>query len=111
MITSALTIIRGFAIAALFVYANPEARADDRTGRGRALLTNNCGQCHALGRRGESPVVTAPPFRRIGERMDMNELMTRMRDGLSSGHRDMPMFRFGLEDRRAIRSYLYSIQD
>jgi hypothetical protein len=48
---------------------------------------------------------------RIGERMDMDELMTRMREGLSSGHRDMPMFRFSREDGRAIRSYLNTIQD
>jgi hypothetical protein len=43
--------------------------------------------------------------------MDMDELMERMREGLSSGHRDMPMFRFSREDRRAIRSYLNTIQE
>jgi len=43
--------------------------------------------------------------------MDLNELMARMREGLSSGHRDMPMFRFSREDARAIRSYLNSIRE
>ena len=87
------------------------AVADERAERGRLLLTQNCADCHALGRTGESPLPSAPPFRRIGERMDLNELMARMREGLSSGHRDMPMFRFSREDARAIRSYLNSIRE
>jgi mono/diheme cytochrome c family protein len=86
------------------------APADEAAERGRLLLAQHCAQCHALGRTGESPLPSAPPFRRIGERMDMDELMVRMREGLSSGHRDMPMFRFSREDGRAIRSYLNLIQ-
>jgi hypothetical protein len=38
----------------------------------------------------------------------MDELMVRMREGLSSGHRDMPMFRFSREDGR--RSGVISAQ-
>jgi len=86
------------------------AFADERSNRGRALLAQHCAHCHAIGTTGESPLPLAPPFRRIGERMDMDELMTRMREGLSSGHRQMPMFRFSRDDRRAIRSYLNLIQ-
>ena len=110
MITLRVAIARWLAVAALLVCAG-SARADERAARGRALLAENCGQCHALGQTGESPLAAAPPFRRIGERIDMDELMTRMREGLSSGHRDMPMFRFNPEDRRAIRSYLNTIQE
>ena len=88
-----------------------DAFADERAERGQLLLTEHCAQCHALGRTGESPVPSAPAFRRIGERMDIDELMARMREGLSSGHKDMPMFRFSREDARAIRSYLNTIQD
>jgi hypothetical protein len=43
--------------------------------------------------------------------MDLDELLRRMREGLSSGHRDMPMFRFSRSDAVAIRSYLTSIQE
>lgn len=87
------------------------ALADERAERGRSLLAQHCAKCHAIGRTGESPLPSAPPFRRIGERMDMDELMTRMREGLSSGHRDMPMFRFSRLDAGAIRSYLVTIQE
>jgi cytochrome c len=97
--------------AAALVSPCSVALGDSRVERGRSLLAVNCAECHALGRTGESHLPSAPPFRRIGERMDMEELMTRMREGLSSGHRDMPMFRFSLDDRRAIRSYLNAIQD
>lgn len=100
-----------FLPAAGLLISSTMALAEKRAERGRALLTEHCAHCHALGRTGESPLPTAPPFRRIGERADMDELMTRMREGLSSGHRDMPMFRFSREDGRAIRSYLNTIQD
>ena len=97
--------------AAILLLCSYPALADERADRGRSLLTQHCSQCHALGRTDNSPLPSAPPFRRIGERMDMEELMRRMQEGLSSGHRDMPMFRFSGEERRAIRSYLGTIQD
>ena len=97
--------------AAGLIICSSLALADERSERGRLLLTEHCANCHALGKTGESPLPPAPPFRRIGERMDIDELMMRMREGLSSGHRDMPMFRFSREDARAIRSYLNSIQE
>jgi len=85
--------------------------ADERSEHGRALLANNCANCHAIGRTGQSPLVAAPPFRRLSDRLDFDELMERLLNGLSSGHRDMPAFRFSREDAHAIRSYLNSIQD
>lgn len=97
--------------AAVLLACSYPSLADERADRGRSLLTRHCAHCHALGRTGDSPLPSAPPFRRIGERMDMDELVRRMREGLSSGHRDMPMFRFNREDGRAIRSYLATIQD
>ena len=100
----------GLPTAVLIIGASP-ALADQAAVRGLSLLTEHCAQCHALGRTGNSTLPSAPPFRRIGERMDMDELMMRMQEGLSSGHRAMPLFRFSREDRRAIRSYLNTIQD
>lgn len=84
--------------------------ADRRTDRGKFLLSQNCEQCHAVGRDGQSPLAAAPPFRRIGERMGQDELLQRLREGLSSAHRDMPTFRFSRPDALAIRAYLNSIQ-
>lgn len=85
--------------------------ATDRVDRGRSLLAQHCAGCHAIGRGGQSPLPAAPPFRTIGNRLDMDELFERMLEGLSSAHRDMPMFRFSREDAHAVRSYLNTIQE
>jgi mono/diheme cytochrome c family protein len=87
-----------------------DAFAADRIDRGRALLAQHCAGCHAIDRTGPSPLPAAPAFRTIGDRLDLEELFERMREGLSSGHKQMPTFRFDREDAHAIRSYLNSIQ-
>ena len=86
------------------------AAAQDRIARGRALLTQMCSSCHAVGTRGASPNPAAPAFRIISRRMDLDDLYERLREGLSSGHRDMPTFRFSREDARAVRAYLRTIE-
>ena len=78
--------------------------------RGLALAERMCSQCHAIGRRGESPHVVAPPFRALDRRLDLDSYMDRLREGLMTGHPDMPTFRFTREDARAFVLYLRSIQ-
>jgi mono/diheme cytochrome c family protein len=87
------------------------AAAQDRVARGKALLIEMCSSCHAVGATGTSPNPAAPPFRIISRRMGIDELYERLREGLSSGHRDMPTFRFSREDARAVRTYLHTIQE
>jgi len=69
-----------------------------------------CSQCHEIGRRGESPHAGAPPFRALDRRLDLDSFMERLREGLMSGHPDMPTFRFTREDARTFVLYLRSIQ-
>ena len=78
--------------------------------RGRALAERMCSQCHAIGTRGQSPLVGAPAFRALDRRVDLDSFMDRLREGLMSGHPDMPTFRFTREDARAFVLYLRSIQ-
>ena len=78
--------------------------------RGRALAERMCSQCHAIGKRGESPHVGAPAFRALDRRVDLDSFMERLREGLIVGHSDMPTFRFTREDARAFLLYLRSIQ-
>jgi len=88
------------------------SQADDSAlrRRGEALAERMCASCHAIGRTGESPHVGAPPFRRLERRIDIDGFIDRLRDGLTSGHPDMPTFRFTREDARAFVDYLRSIQ-
>jgi mono/diheme cytochrome c family protein len=78
--------------------------------QGRALAERMCAQCHAVGRRGESPHAGAPLFRELGRRVDLDTFVDRLREGLMSDHPDMPMFHFDGENARAFRLYLRSIQ-
>jgi len=69
-----------------------------------------CVPCHAIGRRGSSPHRAAPAFRELSRRVDLDRFSIRLREGLISGHPDMPMFRFARDDARALTAYLRSIQ-
>ena len=77
---------------------------------GRALAERMCSRCHAIGRSGSSPHSPAPPFRALENRVDLDSFTARLREGLISGHPDMPMFRFTREDARALTAYLRAIQ-
>jgi cytochrome c len=79
--------------------------------RGQDLLTTNCARCHAIGRTGQSTHPEAPPFRTLGSRYPIDALAEALAEGLSSGHPDMPEFRFEIADVNAILAYLNSIQE
>ena len=59
---------------------------------------------------GSSPHAAAPTFRSLARRVDLDTFMHRLREGLISGHSDMPTFRFKREDARALVDYLRAIQ-
>jgi mono/diheme cytochrome c family protein len=79
--------------------------------RGEGLLTTNCSRCHAVGRTGNSTHPQAPTFRTLGQRYPIEVLAEALAEGLSSGHPDMPEFRFEIDDVDAILAYLESIQE
>jgi mono/diheme cytochrome c family protein len=78
--------------------------------QGAALAERLCGDCHAVGKTGASPHAPAPAFRELGDRVDLDDFAHRLRQGLTSGHPDMPTFRFTCDDARALTAYLRSIQ-
>jgi cytochrome c553 len=89
------------------------AVADDvnmRLRQGEALASKMCGRCHAIGRSGQSPHIGAPAFRTLDERLDLDSFMQRLQTGLTSGHPDMPTFKFSRNDARMLIAYLRSIQ-
>jgi cytochrome c len=78
--------------------------------RGRLLAEEICAGCHAIGRADQSPHAGAPPFRTLDRRLDLDAFAERLRNGLTSGHPDMPTFRFTRQDARALVAYLRFIQ-
>ena len=77
--------------------------------RGKLLLQENCGRCHAIGAAGKSPLKRAPPMRTIYARFSPLELQAELREGMVSKHRAMPQIDFSDEDVDAILAYLYGL--
>ena len=107
-------ILRGGAlslITASFVLPllGTTAQAQD-VRHGRALVAEFCARCHAIGKTGESRHVSAPPFRTLGRNFDLDQFPRLLERGISSGHPDMPEFKFSHDDARDVRAYLFTIQ-
>jgi cytochrome c len=98
------------AVAAAVLVATIPAVAAGDLKLGEALLTKNCGPCHAVGRSGDSPRKDAPAFRTLGKRYPIESLEEALGEGIMSGHPDMPEFSFDAEEVGAIIAYLKSIQ-
>ena len=63
--------------------------------RGRVIAERHCATCHAVGRTGLSPYASAPPFRTLHERYDVEALAEALAEGIVVGHggaRQMPQF-------------------
>ena len=86
------------------------ASAQEPVRHGRALLKEFCARCHAIGKSGRSPHAGAPPFNTLGRSFDLDEFPRLLERGISSGHPDMPEFKFSEDDAIAVQAYLRSIQ-
>jgi mono/diheme cytochrome c family protein len=78
---------------------------------GRDLAKQFCARCHAIGKHDRSPRAGAPPFRQLGERIDLEALPRRLQRGLAATHPAMPEFRFKPRDAHDLRDYLRTIQE
>jgi mono/diheme cytochrome c family protein len=87
------------------------AQAQDPARHGRALVEEFCSRCHAIGKTGDSLHIGAPPFRTLGRSFDLDQFPRLLERGISSGHPDMPEFKFSADDARAVRAYLRTIQE
>ena len=77
--------------------------------RGKIILQDKCGRCHAIEAVGESPLGEAPPMRDIYAKFNPRELQAELSEGMVSKHREMPQIDFSDEDVDAILAYLYAL--
>lgn len=115
---AALGLKCGMGVAALCALSlalpgllGPLAAEKDLTARGRVLVEQNCGRCHAPGKEGDSPHAEARPFRTLSSKYPVEDLAESLAEGIVSGHPEMPIFVFEPQDVAAIIDYLESIQD
>lgn len=86
------------------------AQAQDPVRHGRALVGEFCASCHAVGAGGRSPHRSAPPFRELSRSFDLDDFPRLLARGISATHPDMPEIKFSVDDARAVRDYLRTIQ-
>ncbi len=85
------------------------AESNKLAARGKLILQENCGRCHAIEAVGDSPLKEAPPMRDIYVRFAPRELQAELSQGMVSKHKEMPQIEFSDEDVYAIMTYLYAL--
>jgi mono/diheme cytochrome c family protein len=93
----------------LFVCALSAQAQQLTTDAGRELLERLCSTCHAISLTDKSRHPSAPPFRDLMKRYKAELLAEALAEGLSTGHPDMPEFKFEQEQVAAIVEYLDSL--
>jgi cytochrome c len=84
-------------MALLLLTAAPFSAANAQEGdvaQGRKLAGQYCARCHAIGETGDSPHASAPPFRAIAAKGNVEDLQEALAEGITVGHPDMPEFKF-----------------
>jgi cytochrome c len=82
----------------------------DLESRGFAIVSGQCGSCHAVARSDISPYPKAPPFRILGRHYPIASLAEAFAEGIIVGHVDMPEVKFRPEEIDAVLAYLKYVQ-
>lgn len=93
------------AVVAGLLLGLPNAAAEEE--RGKTLLQDNCGRCHAVEPGAASPLAKAPNLYVVlgsypGERLEVE-----LGEGIGSLHKDMPQVQFSGEDISDIYYYVH----
>jgi cytochrome c len=85
------------------------AAGDTASNDGKTILEANCGRCHAIEAKGDSPLPKAPPLREVYLKYPIDQLEQGFAEGMGSKHRDMPQIQFSDDQVAAILDYFGSI--
>jgi mono/diheme cytochrome c family protein len=85
------------------------AQMSDEAKAGREIAERFCARCHAIGAEGKSPHESAPPFRQIVAKGNVESLEEALGEGIVVGHPDMPQFQFSPGNVGALVAYLKSL--
>jgi mono/diheme cytochrome c family protein len=98
------------AIFGIFLYATAAVAAGpEEIEAGQKIAQGLCASCHAIGMRGKSPHPSAPPFRTIIAKGNIEGLRATLSEGMIAGHPHMPQLRFKPDEATAIISYLETL--
>jgi mono/diheme cytochrome c family protein len=85
------------------------AQTAESVNAGRQLAQKYCANCHAIGTAGRSAHPSAPPFRDIAAKGNVENLEEALGEGILVGHPDMPQFKFKAQNVAALIAYLKSL--
>lgn len=97
------------ALAILSMSTSLVAAQDDAVKQGHELVTMYCTDCHATEMTGESQFATAPRFRDLHLRYDVEFLSEALVEGIVTAHPEMPQFEFDPDQAAAIVAYLKTL--
>jgi len=101
----------GFTVAVVLAALSAASVAEAASPqRGRQIVTRNCGRCHAVGPRGDSPNPKSPPFRQLHNRYAVDDLAEALGEGIFIGHPAMPQFAFTATQVDDIIAYLKTLE-
>jgi len=98
----------GLVAASMLAGAAP-AQTQAGIREGHEIAQRFCARCHAIGLAGKSPHPSAPPFREIVARGNVENLEEALGEGIIVGHPDMPQFQFKPREVGALIAYLKSL--
>ncbi len=97
-------------MGALVCFSNASwAEMSEQAQAGRDIADRFCSRCHAIGPEGSSPHESAPPFRFIVAKGNVENLEEALGEGIIVGHPDMPQFQFSPQNVGALVAYLKSL--
>jgi cytochrome c len=85
------------------------AQMAEQAQAGHEIAERFCARCHAIGKEGNSPHESAPPFRLIVAKGNVENLEEALGEGIIVGHPDMPQFQFSPQSVGALVAYLRSL--
>jgi mono/diheme cytochrome c family protein len=95
--------------AAVLLPGAASAQSEANIQAGREIAGKFCARCHAIGIKGKSTHPSAPPFRDIVAKGNVENLEEALGEGIIVGHPDMPQFQFGPHEVGALSAYLKSL--
>ena len=77
---------------------------------GESIVTKLCASCHVVSAADQNSHPDAPDFRSLSQNYPVRQLEEALAEGIMTGHPDMPVFEFDIDEIEAIIAYLESIQ-
>lgn len=105
------TLLYGIGVGYAFAFFSGAANAQmsEQAKAGQNIAERFCSRCHAIGAEGQSPHRSAPPFRWIVAKGNVENLEEALGEGVVVGHPDMPQFQFNPSSVGALVAYLKSL--